>query len=62
MALPRARSLNSIYGIIRHFRALLATDRTLLETEKDPTERARIERLLAEQGPMLDELVEKESD
>ena len=40
---------------IRHFR-------TLLETEKDPTKRATIERLLAEQEPMLDELVKKESD
>ena len=40
---------------IRHFRSLL-------EMEKDPTKRATIERLLAEQEPMLAELVKKESD
>lgn len=40
---------------IRHFRILL-------ETEKDPRKRATIERLLAEQEPMLAELVKKESD
>ena len=40
---------------IRHFRLLLAT-------EKDPSKRATIERLLAEQEAMLVELVKKESD
>ena len=40
---------------IRHFRALL-------DAEKDPMKRATIERLLAEQVPMLAELVKKERD
>jgi len=40
---------------IQHFRALL-------ETEKDSAKRATIERLFAEQEPLLAALVKKESD
>lgn len=50
---PSARKIVELN--IRHLR-------TLLETEKGPTRRVTIERLLAEHERILAELVEKESD
>jgi hypothetical protein len=59
--LERARCRHGAFAFeiiefnIQHFRALL-------ETEKDSAKRATIERLFAEQEPLLAALVKKESD